>query len=483
MLGGAAVLGPTLLSACDDDTGGNGTSGSAPAFRSILDSPAGEAPVDTIVVVMMENRSFDHYLGWLATDDRFLESGRSRYGGDFAVDGQLDQTYAAPDGADVSTTHWLSVEGESDPWRGCGHPDPGHSWTAGRVQRDRGFLAEGSGNDRYAIGYYLQDDLPFTSRLATRFTTFDQWHCSVLAPTYPNREYLLSGQSGGHKDNYLPLGEGGFTWPTIWDRLAAANVPARYYYVDLPVPILWSTGVQASGATTIDNYFDDAAAGELPNVVFVDPAFIGAGRTDDHPHADIRAGQRFLRDVFQAFAESSHWERGAFVVTYDEWGGFFDHVSPPEFADDSTSDNDDDNFAQAGFRVPSLIASPYARPGYVDHTVMEHTSVLRFLEWRFLGAPATGPGGNDDTWYLTERDRNAYNLGAALGLEEPDPEVDVDVELDPPTPDCAPGEEGYEGNAQPAAYVPPPGDSWTEMVESGYLERMGVAYEPAPVWV
>jgi len=481
LLGGAAMVGPKLLSACTSSDGDGDGGASAPGFTSILEHPASDAPIDTVVVVMMENRSFDHYFGWLANDEAFQESGRSRYGGDFTVAGMLDQTYRAPDGAEVATTHWVGVEGESDPWRGCGHPDPGHSWDAGRVQRDAGFLADGSGNDRYAIGYYLDDDLPFTSRLATRFTTFDQWHCSVLAPTFPNREYLHSAQSGGQKANYIPTAEGGFTWPTIWDRLAAANVPARYYYIDLPVPVLWTTGMEASGATNLENYFDDAAAGRLPNVVFVDPGFLGAGRTDDHPHADIRAGQRFLYDVFRAFVESPHWEHGAFILTYDEWGGFFDHVAPPQFPDDRASSDDEENFAQAGFRVPSLVASPYARPGYVDHTVMEHTSVLRFLEWRFLGAPATGTGGDGDTWYFTERDRNAYNLGAALGLSEPDPEVDLDIEIDEPTPDCAPGEEGYLGDAVAAPAAPPAEDVWTEMVSTGYLDRMGVTDDAAVI--
>lgn len=477
MLGGAAMLGPTLLSACDNGTSNNGTRGSAPAFRSVLDAPAGEAPIDTVVVLMMENRSFDHYFGWLADDETFMEDGRSRYGSDFSVAGRQRQTFPDPAGGEAETVHWLTVSDQSDPWRGCGFEDPGHGWDQGRAQRDGGFLAEGSGNDAFALGYYLGDDLPFHSRLAKRFTSFDQWHCSLLAPTFPNREYLHSAQSGGGKANDLPSEEGGFQWTTIWDRLQAAGVPARYYYIDLPTVLLWGERL-APFVSRVDDFFTDAAAGTLPNVVFLDPAFVGDGRTDDHPHADIRAGQRFLRDVFQAFVESPHWERGAFILTYDEWGGFFDHVAPPEFPDDRASGNDQENFGQAGFRVPSAIASPYARPGYVDHTVMEHTSVLRFLEWRFLGAPATGSGRDTDTWFLTTRDRNAHNLGAALGLEEPDPEVDLDMEIGEPSPGCA-DEDAAEDDGIAARRTE---SAFEAMVTSGYLERMGVAYEPATVW-
>lgn len=479
LVGGAAVFGPTLLGACDDN-GSNGTAsgGSAPAFTSILDSSASNAPIDTVVVMMMENRSFDHYLGWLAAHEGFLEHGRSRYGGDFQVDGNQTQTFRTPTDSEQETVHWLAVDDQSNPWRGCGFEDPGHGWEAGRVQRDRGFLAEGSGNDKFALGYYLGDDVPFHNRLAQRFTTFDQWHASILGPTFPNREYLHSGQSGGQKTNYLPFEEGGFQWTTIWDRLQASGVPARYYYHDLPVVSLWGERLLPL-ASTIDGFFDDASAGKLPNVVFVDPRFVGPEQNDDHPHADIRAGQRLLRDVFSAFVQSPHWERGAFILTYDEWGGFFDHVAPPEFPDDRVSDVDQENFAQAGFRVPSLIASPYARPGYVDHTTMEHTSALRFLEWRFLGAPATGPGRDGDGWFLTARDRNAYNLGAALGLEDPDPEVDLDLDIAEPSPGCAEDDEGAEGEAEPVAV--PTGSAWTEMVDAGYLERTGFDRRSAPV--
>ena len=112
------------------------------------------------------------------------------------------------------------TSGDDNPWRGCGHPDPGHGWDKGRAERVHGFLATGSGNDEFALSYFEAEDLPVYAHLAREFTVCDHWHASVLGPTYPNREYLLSGQSGGHKDNYLPIEEQGFTWATIIDRLA-----------------------------------------------------------------------------------------------------------------------------------------------------------------------------------------------------------------------------------------------------------------------
>jgi phospholipase C len=482
LLGGAAALGgPTLLG------GGLRHGGSEP--RGLLERPAQEAPIDTIVVVMMENRSFDHYLGWLADDERYLERGKRRHGRRFHVDGDQRQQFTDPDGGVFETAPWLTREGEPNPYRGCGHPDPGHQWDHGRAQRDAGFLAEGAANDIYALSYYERDALPFLARLARQFTVFDQWHASVLGPTYPNRAYLHAAQSGGNKANVVPVDTAGYPFASIWDRLGAAGVPAKYYGTDLPVIALWGNRL-LSYNNPIDAYFADAAAGTLPNVVFVDPAFLSGNRTDDHPHADIRAGQRFLRDVFQAFAESKHWKRGLFIITYDEWGGFFDHVPPPILPDDLANPVDADNFGQAGFRVPTVVASPYARRNYVDHHQYDHTSVLRLLEWRFLGAPARGPGKDGDTWFFTARDRNARNLGASLLGEDPDRDVgfDLDVAIDEPSAPCT--EDG--GPPLPPPAPPEPVTTATAPVapaiekhsfeiamDEGYFARVGYEVRPS----
>jgi hypothetical protein len=159
--------------------------------------------------------------------------------------------------------------------------------------------------------------------------------------------------------------------------------------------------------------------------------------------------------VFRAFVSSPHWKSGAFFVTYDEWGGFFDHVSPPVFADDRASSHDADNFGQAGFRVPTLLASPYAMPGGVDHRAYEHTAILRFLEWRFLGAPAQGPGGGQ--WSLTKRDRSSENMGITLRASQPDPEIafDLGMRIPAPSPSCSARYPGHPGNPSPDPFDSP----------------------------
>ncbi len=424
-VGGVGTVGPTLLSSDP----AHGAAGRFPASRPITDAAPGDSGIDTVVVLMMENRSFDSYFGWLRDDAKYMQTGLSRFGWKHRVNGESKQRYLDAGGDYHLTRHFTVNAAGTDAFRGCGHPDPGHGWNSGRVQRDQGFVADGSGNDDFALSYYRGEDLPFYRELAYRFTIADQWHCSILGPTYPNREYLLAGQSGGNKTNYLPIAEGGFPWPTIVDRLASAGVGVADYASDLPPFLLWGARMTPH-LRTIDDFYTDCAAGALPNVCFVDPAFSGGNRTDDHPHGDIRAGQRFVQQAFAAFARSPHWSKGAFIVLYDEWGGFFDHVTPPHFPDDRRNPADDANdFSQAGFRVPAIIASPRARPGFVTHRQYDHTSVLRFLEWRFLGAPPEGPGQPTDTWFLTQRDRHAHNVGKTLTLDVADPDIGFDLDL------------------------------------------------------
>jgi phospholipase C len=463
-LTGAAVAIASCSGGSKKSTGASPTT--MPKPSSVLDGAPADSGIDTVVVVMMENRSFDSYFGWLARDEAYLEQGRSRYGANFTVDGSSFQEFPGPNGARVKTARRVLAR-DDNPWRGCGHPDPGHGWDKGRAERDGGFLAKGSGNDEFALSYFESDDLPIYAELARRFTVADRWHASLLGPTYPNREYLLSGQSGGHKDNYLPFGEGGFQWPNIVDRLSKANVSVAEYYVDLPPLLLW--GARMSPFTRkLERFHAEAAAGKLPRVSFVSPRFAGPRRSDDHPHGDPREAQRFVRDVFAAFAASPQWQRGLFVLTYDEWGGFFDHVPPPHAKDDRASPIDANDFSQMGFRVPTVLASPRARRGYVDHALYDHTAVLRFLEWRFLGAPPRGPGAAGDRWFLTTRDRTANNLGETLLRDSSDSDIGFDLEtaVPPPAPDC--------DAAQPAAYNPTELTPFELALDRGYFERVGL---------
>jgi phospholipase C len=435
VVGGAALLGGTGLLGCDGD-GGDGTD-----FATVLDEPARDCPIDTVVVLMMENRSFDHYLGWLGSDEQYLEAGKRRYGRNFKISGRNDQSFPDHEGNPTETYRLVGAPTESNPWRGCNHPIPGHGWFAGRAELTDGFLAPRSGNDLYALGYYTAEDLAVHAQLARRFTVCDQYFASLLAGTFPNRQYMQSATSNGNKFNPGPLRSGIFPQPTIWDKLATAQVAAGFYYAGFPGLLCYGERL-ANYVRPIDRYFEDCQAGTLPSYVFIEPSFGGGLRTDDHTRGDVNVGQRFILECFGAFAQSRQWRRGLFVLVYDEWGGFFEHVAPPVVPDVRASPLLAENFGQLGFRVPAVLASPYARRGYVDHRVYDHTSILRFLEWRFLGAPADGPGSKTAKhadWFLTKRDRYARNIGWSLlpQREKADLEIDLGMELPQPSDVCA----------------------------------------------
>jgi phospholipase C len=371
-------------------------------------------PIDTTIVVMQENRSVDHYLGWYAAENRRFDATQQR-------------SYATDDGTVVPTEPWGA--GGRGEYAGCGFADPGHGWDSGRVQaadgdgdgEPDGFLREGSGNDEFALATYGADDVPVHAALLRRFTTFDRYFCSVLSSTYPNREYLHSGQ--GIKDNAFPPETGnpawlaGFDWPCIWDTLTERGVTWAYYFANLPVTALWGPRY-LHGTRHIANFYADAAAGQLPQVCFVDPWFVAPEglACDDHPHADLRLGQQFLSGVVSAVVESPHWTNAALFITYDEWGGFWDHVAPPVVDDPRAGEG----FGQLGFRVPTIVASPWARAGGVDHGLYDHTSILRFVE------------RNYGLRRLSELDPNARSAGrrsiegAFGGFRRFDAEVDLE---------------------------------------------------------
>jgi phospholipase C len=352
--------------------------------RAFSQEPALPPPdlsgIDHIVVLMMENRSFDHLLGWLDGAD-----GRQR--GLTYVDaaGTPHRTYPlAPD------------------YQGCGHPDPDHSYEGGRVEYNGGacdgWLRAGN-NDEYAIGFYTKKDLAFLGAAAPRWTACDRYFAAILGPTFPNRIYQHAAQTD-RISNTFELS----SLPTIWDRLADAGLDGRYYFSDAPFLALWGDKYIPI-SRPVAAFLADAALGTLPHVSFVEPRLLGEDQgltNDDHPHADIRNGESFLNLVYSAVTRSPAWARTVLVINFDEWGGFYDHVPPtaaPIPAADQAAGNQD---GLRGFRTPCLIVSPFARRAYVSSLELDHTSVLKMIEWRW-GLPP-----------LTVRDETANNLAQVL---------------------------------------------------------------------
>lgn len=388
MAGGAALLG-----------GSAARFAAAPrAMAQTLPSlPDPEASgIDHIVAVTMENRSFDHFFGWMS----------------YADGKQAGLTYLDTKGVS-HPTHSLSGD-----YTGCPGADPDHSYAGSRICYDGGkmdgFLLD-TANDPYCIGYYGAKDIPFYAALAQNYTTCDRYFASILGPTFPNRMFLHAAQTDRLTDS-LSL----TTLPTIWDRLAAQNIRHAYYFNNVPYLALW--GVKYLGITkTWDQFLSDAANGTLPAVSFLDPRYTviddGTGN-DDHPHADIREGDKFLYDVFEAVSRGPGWASTVLVIHFDEWGGFFEHVAPPRATAANAVDPDIvDGKTLLGMRVPTVVASPWSAGDpenpTVNSMVFDHTSVLKLIEWRWGLEPLTPRDASSDV----------NNLAYALDFDSAQTEV------------------------------------------------------------
>jgi phospholipase C len=342
-----------------------------------LPSPSSSG-IEHVVVVMMENRSFDHLLGWMPN-----ANGR-----------QSGLSYPDNNG-NLQPTQHLTY------YVGCSHPDPDHSYAGGRSEVNNGAMngwLRTSSNDSFSIGYYEEADIPLFATLARNYTTCSNYFASILSSTYPNRVFQHAAQTD-RLSNTLDLS----SLPTIWDSLQNAGVSCKYYFSNVPFLALW--GLNYIGISALySDFLSDASSGNLPAVSFVDPWFTilddGTGN-DDHPHADLRKGEIFLREIVTALSSSPAWANTVLVINRDEWGGFFDHVVPPRVIAPNNVDTDlVDGKALLGCRVPTIVVSPFTRGNpakpRINPLTFDHTSVLKLIEWRWNIPPLTARDASDE---------------------------------------------------------------------------------------
>ena len=318
-------------------------------------------PLEHVIISCQENRSFDHYFGYAP---QVQAAGFGPPPG-----------YSQPDGAGGAVVPYEFTD--------LSTPDIGHSWTAVHDEWNSGamdgfYTADGI----WAMGYYTAAELPFYYSLFDEFTLCGNYFCSLLGPTWPNRFYFAGGTSGGITTNGV-WGYGIFDYPIILDLLDAAGVTWKVYNINWDsVPFgntdnvftFWKRYAHDNRTHgTRGGYFSDLKHGRLPQVSWIITSF--AHGWDEHPPADVSVGMDIQEDLITALRESSAWESSAFLLTYDEHGGYFDHVAPLQL----------DAFG-LGIRVPTWVISPYAKPGHIEPTVYEHTSTLKFLE-RLYGLP------------------------------------------------------------------------------------------------
>ena len=479
--------------------------------------------VNHIIVIMQENHSFDNYFGALAyapNSPYHNGNGACSKTDHSCVDGL---TACAPD----STGNLVCANSNFDQSgklifsfhdsRRCVVPDLDHSWLFTHFENNylnpnAGFKGTSDGfvrvnhlteqpNDVQTMTFYNQDEIPFYYDLAQKFALDDSYHASVLGPTFPNRSYFMAATSFGHlttSDTFPPTPTG--YQPingTIFDLLDSNHVTWADYFQDAPQGGSFRLFAPPNG---IDPHFApltvflaQAAAGTLPQVSFVDPNFGLTGiasENDEHPPTDIQRGQLYVSQVINAVRNGPNWKDTVIFLTYDEHGGFYDHVRPPranqgglnpdgispgqcadlsnppaslqpgggaECSANAVSKTDTTltdaellcpalaanptgpypascaNFNQLGFRVPLLAISPFSRPAYVSHATGDHTSLLAFIETRFLD-----PGKGQPKLHLTGRDEHANALLDMFDFNHSPSLNTVLIQAAPPVQDCTP---------------------------------------------
>jgi phospholipase C len=423
-LGGAAALASAMplgipWRALADTTSPVRTPGSLPFPRRRAGSLNPDltpelANIDHIILVMMENHSFDNYLGMLPQ-----QVGRPVDGFQLGPDGRPTNSQVAPDGTVVRAFP-------------AGTPCQGHvsqSWVASHEAWDQGAM-DGflRGSSSWAMAYWDGGTLPLYYWLASTFPVCDRYFCSTLCQTYPNRVFSMAASACGLTSTATPPPT--VTPPNghIFELLDAYGVSWADYYAELPTPGLFGPayvaaregrnffGPLGSSQATVAAFKAAAVAGTLPAFVMVEPDYQWG--SEENPQ-DIQVGQQFVAMVVEALMSVPHvWERSLLLWCYDEHGGYYDHVPPPTAL--APGDGIDpvlpvgvsdygDRYTQLGMRVPAVVVSPWARRNFVSHTVYDHTSLLATLE-RKWNLPA-----------LTYRDANANHLGDCLVSHGPAP--------------------------------------------------------------
>lgn len=370
--------------------------------------PGGLSSIKHIFFMLQENRSLDSYFGK-------MPEYRAQRGltGDF--DGLPSSvTLLSMNGKPVSPYHFQTVchENLSPGWNESHYDVDGGKMdnfmkTTGSVPST--IDPEGT----RAMGYYDSSDLPYYYELAFQFGTSDRFFSSVLAPTIPNRMYLFAATSFGNVRPVSPP-SGGFTQKTIFQALDDAGVSWRYYYQDNSVFLaqfsIWQK--DQGKVRSISTYYTDIQSpSTLPSVIFIERASsIGL---DEHPTKNVQKGAADVKKIIDALMASPTWASSAFVWSFDEAGGLYDHVNPPPvvapdgIAPILKSTDIKAQFNQMGMRVPLIVISPWSKPHYVSHTAMETTSILKLIETRF-NVPA-----------LTARDANAPDMTEFFDFTNP----------------------------------------------------------------
>jgi len=374
-----------------------------PGSRPFPARPAGTdglPGIDTIVVLMKENHSYDNYFGMLGRGDGFT----------LEPDGVPVNSNPDAQGRPVRAHH-LSLPVNPSFHVNQTWNDSHRQWDGGKMD---GFVTTTGSAD--PMGYFDEQDLPWYYSFARAYGIGDRYFSSCLAQTFPNRRFLQAATAAGLVGTTLPSP---FARPPstglIWDLLDAHHIGWANYFAEVPEIGLWPRNLVRwhGNCHDIGDFYADCRQGRLPPVSLVTPEFLAASEGE---YSDDQVGEAFTASVFEAAAASPQWARMLFIIVWDEGGGFYDHVPPPAAVppDDippgiHVPPDEPGGYDRYGFRVPCLVASPYAKPGHVSSVVYDHTSILATIELKW-NLPA-----------LTRRDAAASPLADFLDLGGPPP--------------------------------------------------------------
>ena len=385
------------------------------ATATVTVSTGGLSNLNHIIFMLQENRAFDNYFGQLAqyrvNHNPPIQGAQLSDVNDLHTLPQDFQICNAQ-GKCFAPFHARTecIENLSPSWDET-HYDMdlvGGDWlnlSPSSVYKMDNFLKttlSGGSGDKYdathsrPLGYYDQTDLPYYYELATQFATDDAWYSPIAANTVPNRMYLFSGTSYGHA--FPPQNPNDPAWqrPTIFRALNQAGITWRYYYQDNSVFLSnwadWNDPQIQANVRSIQEYYNILASPDadqkLPQVVFIERA--SATGLDEHPDNNVQAGAQVVSNIVNALLSSAAWPDSAFILTYDEGGGLFDHVppilvTPPDdiTPQDLGSKDTKGLFNVTGFRVPVVVISPWVKPQTVIHLQTDYTSILKLIEDRF----------------------------------------------------------------------------------------------------
>ena len=400
----------------------------------------GFALIDHIFVLMLENRSFDQMLGFSQIQGADAVSGSNT-----KIDGLT--------GTEANPSPLGAMIGVTTPADFVAVADPGHEFTDVREQlcgnggnytplplpeggvdpliKNDGFVSSfaskyPSADLRTPMKCFTVAQLPVLTTLAKEFAVCDRWFSSMPGPTWPNRFFLHAATSGGLDHSPTLLEEMGqpysFANGTVFDLLDNAKQDWVVYAGDEFPQVLHMDGMSENLAkgkfSPMTDLANDLNSGTFSkSYVFIEPDWHPftkfKGGNSQHPLDDVTRGEALIKEVYESVRGSPVWDRSMLIITYDEHGGFYDHVLPPTTVDpgDGTRDPSNNkngfNFTQLGVRVPAVIVSPYIRRGTIDHRSYDHTSILATLEGRF-GLTS-----------LTQRDKQAASLTEILALKDP----------------------------------------------------------------